>query len=148
VVLESKIAVNDSDDGTTYGADVSYEFVVNDRKYKGDKVTISEVSTSSRSRAKKIVDRYPKRKKIPVFYDPSDPEKNVLEPGLSGGSWLLPGMGLVFTLIPLLILISIIKGSRKSGKGRKGRKNNKNDQTKNSSRYSPDNIQKRYGKMD
>jgi hypothetical protein len=138
VILKSKISVNTSDDGTTYGADVSYEFRVGDMKYKGDKVTISEVSTSNRSRAKKIVKRYRKGSEVPVFYDPNDPERNVLEPGLSGGSWLLPGIGLAFLIIPLIILITIEKANRKESK--KGKRK--------SSRYASDSIQKKYGKMD
>ena len=133
-VLESKISINSSDDGTTYGADVTYEYKVNEKTYEGDKVTVSEVSTGSRGRARNIVNRYPVGNKVTVFYDPDDPETSVLETGMTGGSWLFPGIGVVFFLIPLTILITSEKASRK--------------ENKQINKHSPKAIQSRYGKME
>ena len=116
MILKSKITINDGDDSVTYGADVSYQYVINNQTYKGDKVTISEMSTSDRSRARKIVNRYPSGQKVAVFYDPVAPETSVLERGLSGGSWLVPGIGLFFFIIPLSMLIMTEKASSKEAK--------------------------------
>jgi hypothetical protein len=138
VILESKISINEGDDSTTYGADVVYEYEVKNQTYKGDKVTFGEVSTSSRSRARKVVRRYPSGKKIAVFYDPKDPETSVLETGLSGGVWLLPGIGLLFFLVPLGMLVHTEKSNRKAAQTAKGKKNPN----------SIDALQDRYGKVE
>ena len=144
VIFKSKVKSSTSDGSTTYGADISYDYQVNGQAYKGDKVTFGDVSTSSSSRAEKIVDRYPVGKIIGVFYNPNKPETSVLEPGLSGGVWLLPGVGSVFLIIPLIILIAAERGYRKSGtKGGTKGKGEKESPTN----HSLEEIQKRYGKM-
>jgi hypothetical protein len=40
---------------------------------------------------------------VEVYVDPENPTESVLEPGLSIGSYFLPGMGLLFTLISLIL---------------------------------------------
>ena len=122
VVLKSKVSVDNSGDGTTYGADVIYRYKVSGESYKGDKVTISEVSTSSRNRARKIVKRYRKGKKVTVYYDPGEPKTSVLERGLSGSSWFMPGLGSLFFLVPLGILIYVEKEYRKEEREEKKKK--------------------------
>ncbi len=113
VVISSEISKSSSDGGTTYGADVIYRYRVNKKKYKGDDVTVSEVSTSSYSRAQQIVARYPKRKKVAVYYDPDDPSDSVLERGVSGANWFLPLFGLGFIIIPGGMLFCIERSHRK-----------------------------------
>jgi len=103
-ITSSEISTSHGE-STTYGADVSYRFVVDDTVYKGDKVRLSEVSTSNYGRAQKIVEKYPIEAVVKVFYDPNDPESNVLEPGLSGGSILLAVLGLAFLVIPTIMLV-------------------------------------------
>lgn len=139
VILKSEVKTSRSDDSTTYGADISYEYQVNKQTYTGNKVTFGDVSTSKRSRAEKIVDRFPVEKTVDVFYNPEDPKSSVLEPGLNGGIWLLPGVGSVFLIIPLIILIAAERGYRKSGKdGKAG----------NPTKHSAEEMQKRYGKVE
>jgi len=135
-ILSSKITSHDSDDGTTYGADVSYRFALAGKSYEGDSVTISEVSTSDRSQAVKIVQRYPAGKKVAVYYDPSSPDDNVLETGLSTGNWLLPGIGLLFFIVPLGLLIFTERSNRKQSKETEA------------NRHSVKNIENRYGKVE
>ncbi|MGJ8656430.1 MAG: DUF3592 domain-containing protein [Akkermansiaceae bacterium] len=140
VVLTSKVSVNSDSDGTTYGADVTYKYVVDKQRYEGDRVAFGEVSTSSRNRAQKIVKRYRKGKKVAIFYDPNEPEVSVLEKGVSGGSWLLPGMGVLFFFVPLGILIFTERAHRKEQKQpRRGENRNY--------RHSVDSVQSRYGKV-
>jgi len=122
VVLKSKVSVDNSGDGTTYGADVIYRYKVSGESYKGDKVTISEVSTSSGNRARKIVKRYRKGKKVTVYYDSDEPKTSVLERGLSGSSWFMPGLGSLFFLVPLGILIYVEKEYRKEEREEKKKK--------------------------
>jgi len=137
VILTSKVSVSSGEDSDTYGADVTYRYKVKGKRYKGDKVTVSEVSTSNQGRAVKIVKRYPKRKKVMVYYDPDDPETSVLERGISGGSWLMPGVGGMFFFVGCVFLYNVEKSIKKEeAKKSKGKKS------------SVDDMQGRYGKME
>lgn len=137
VVLKSKVSVDSGGDGTSYGADVSYRYKVNGKRYTGDKVTVSELSTSSRGRAQKIVKRYPKKKKVRVYYDAKAPGTSVLEKGVSGGSWLMPGVGAMFLIIPLIMLIMVEKSYRKS----------RGEELAKTGSHAAGSVQSRYGKM-
>jgi len=82
--------------GTTYHAEIGYEFSVDGTTYNGDRVAYGDYGSSSPSHARRIVNRYPKGKSVTVYYMPRNPEECLLEPGLKGQSWFLPGLGLVF----------------------------------------------------
>jgi len=113
VITSSEISEHRGEDSTTYGADVTYTYRIKGKEYEGDNVTVSEMSTSNYGRAQKIVARYPKGDNVVVYYDSSDPSDSVLERGVSGGSWLLPGIGLAFLVIPLIILVASEKAYKR-----------------------------------
>ncbi|AKJ64909.1 DUF3592 domain-containing protein [Kiritimatiella glycovorans] len=81
---------------TTYHAEIMYEFTVEDTLFNGDRVAYGDYSSSSPSRARRIVNRYPKGKSVTVHYMPGNPEECLLEPGVKGQSWFLPGFGILF----------------------------------------------------
>lgn len=90
---------------TTYHARIYYEFKVDGAFYSGDRVAFGDLGSSDPSHARSIVNKYPKGKKIEVSYMPDDPTVCVIETGIRGGAWLLPGIGSVFILIGLLLSI-------------------------------------------
>ena len=104
-IITSYISESSDDDGTTYGADIHYTYVVNDREYTGTRVSHGDISTSDSRDAGKIVARYPAEKNVKVYYDPSDPQQSVLETGFSAGLLLPLGLGTIFTLAGGLMLI-------------------------------------------
>ena len=104
-VISSYVSESSDDDGTTYGADVQYDYVVNDQAYTGDRVSHGDVSTGDPSYAQKIVARYPEGRSVKVYYDPANPEKSVLETGFTAGLLLPLGLGTVFTLVGGLMMI-------------------------------------------
>lgn len=97
-VIYSDVERRSDEDGTTYSAEVEYEFTVADRLLSGNLVKFGEVSTSSSSNARRVVNRYPEGSEVRVFYDPSDPYMSVLEPGVHASTYFMPGFGLVFAL--------------------------------------------------
>ena len=76
---------------TTYRAQVLYRYQVGDRIYRGNQVAYGEHS-GGRAHAGQILSLYPRGAAVPVSYDPLDPEKAVLQPGIAPPVWLYPGL--------------------------------------------------------
>lgn len=93
----------DSEGGDSYSPEVTYQYSVNDQSYQADRIKFGENSYNSNRRAQEEVDRYPVGRTVDVYYDPAEPEKAVLEPGVSGGSYIVISIGAVFMLISLIM---------------------------------------------
>lgn len=79
VVLQSYVESHSDSDGTTYSPFVEYEYEVGGQTYRGDRDSMFNFSSSSRSNARDVVDRYPAGKRVEVFYDPDDYTESVLD---------------------------------------------------------------------
>ncbi|MEK7560409.1 MAG: DUF3592 domain-containing protein [Patescibacteria group bacterium] len=101
VITVSNFTTNqDRDDGSvTYGASIAYDYTVNGAAHTGSTVHFGQYSTSDPSYGRGIVSRYPVGKQVRVFYDPDDPAKSVLESGAGWSSFMVAGIGLLFTLL-------------------------------------------------
>lgn len=105
-ITYSQIQISTDDDGTSYHADVRFVYVAEDRRYEADTVSFGQYGSSDRNHAAGIVARYPVGQRVTVYYDPAKPETAVLEPGVTLGSYLILGLGMIF-LITSLIMIPI-----------------------------------------
>ncbi len=94
-----------SEGGGTYHAEVLYQFSVDGLTRSGNKVAFGDYGSGDPSHAQNIVNRYPKGKQVTVHYRPGDPDTCILEPGLQGQAWFLPGFGLVFLVVGSLMAI-------------------------------------------
>ena len=88
----------DSESGTTYSAEVTYEYSVEGDKITGNKIKFGKVSSSDSSDATRYVNKYSEGKKVKAYYNTDDPYDSVLEPGIHGSTWFMPIFGLVFAL--------------------------------------------------
>ena len=102
-ILSSNIRIDDDDEGTSYFGDVTFRYVVADLPYTSDNVSFGQYG-GNRSHAEEIVAKYPVGSQVTVYYDPNEVETAVLEPGVTWSSYLLIGMGVLFTCIPIIIL--------------------------------------------
>jgi hypothetical protein len=88
-----------------YSPRLRYEYVVNGRRYEGDRIRAGQEGFSARWRATAILTRYQIGTEVTVYYDPDDPGRAVLEPGWnwmdSYGRLLI---GTCFSAIGLLAL--------------------------------------------
>ncbi len=82
--------------GTTYHAEVLYEFTVNGQKQSSNDIAFGSFSSSDPSHARSIVNRYPAGSQVTVHHSPSDPAKAVLEVGISGQTYFVPAFGAFF----------------------------------------------------
>ena len=112
-VIACSVESSSDDDGTTYHAEILYEFSVDGTTFNGNRVAYGDYGSSSPSHARSIVNRYPKGKSVTVCYMPEDPEECLLEPGLKAQSWFPPGFGLIFFVIGSLMLVFLPKLMRK-----------------------------------
>ncbi len=71
------------------------------------------MSYKSRSKAQKVLNRYPRGKEVEVFYDPENPQSSVLIKGI-GLSWLAVGLGAAMFLLGLVMLIKTAMGARRN----------------------------------
>lgn len=84
---------------TTYSADISYDYIVADVTYINGDVHFGAMSSSDPSAARRLLQRYPVGKVVTVYYNPAQPQQAVLEPGIAGVTWILPGIGLIFAVV-------------------------------------------------
>ena len=105
-VTESKIGSHTSDGSTTYSADVTYRYLVEEAEIHSDRVWFGDnYSSSDRTMFERIVNKYPVGKEVKVYYNPDDEFIAVLEPGAVTSSYIGFGMGWGFMGIGFGLLL-------------------------------------------
>ncbi len=82
VVTSSEIIKSSDSDGTSYRAKITYNYQVDDKTYSSNKISFGEYSSPNKNKAQDIIDKFPVGN-VTVFYDPEDPARSVLEPGVA-----------------------------------------------------------------
>lgn len=108
----------DSDDGYTYRANIEYVFRADGRDYYGNRHQFgSDIWSSDRGRAENIVEAYELDESILVYYNPENPEANVLVREVDWLLWLFFAIGVILLIAAIGVLMSaILGGFRGSGK--------------------------------
>jgi hypothetical protein len=94
---------------TTYRARVVYEYAVDRTTYNGERIAYGEYATGNPADAERIIEKYPKDKKILVYYMPDNHGESVLEPGQAGLPWFFLGLGVVFLFIGIVLVVFLPK---------------------------------------
>lgn len=98
----------DNDGHISYRPEIVFEYYVGGKCYKSNKIdAFINYSSSSSSRALKLINRYPVGAKIEVFFNPTKPTFGILEPGLKKGSILLCSIGFVLLMLSLFFLSNL-----------------------------------------
>jgi hypothetical protein len=85
---------------------IHYEYFLNGRTFKSDRVTWGNVhSSGARSASAKVTDKYKEGKEVKVYYNPDSVAESVLEPGAAQGAML----SLVVSCIPIITGIIQLK---------------------------------------
>jgi hypothetical protein len=103
------------DTSNTYKADIAYRYKVKGRNYSSSSIALLDLATSSSGRAQTLVNRYPDKSKVDVYYDPANPADAVLEPGSSSGLSFLYLIGGIFAVGGLFFLVMSLTGHVHSG---------------------------------
>jgi len=88
-----------------YRSQIRYRYAVDGRAFTGSRITMADSGSSSKKRAQKICARYPSGSICTVFYDPATPGESVLKAGITFGTIMFPGMGILFAVIGVAIPI-------------------------------------------
>lgn len=107
-VVRSSVEYHDSDEGDgTYHAEILYEFKIDGVAYNGKRIAYGDYGSSNPSHARAIVNRYPVKRLVVVYYMPENPEECLLEVGIQGQTWFLPLFGIVFFTFGSIALVGI-----------------------------------------
>lgn len=113
-ILSSEVVTYLSESGkrkVMYGPRITFEYIVNGERYTSHTVTFGELDSSDPREAQRIVRKYPKKRKVTVYYDPKAPYIAVLEPGRIGkGALVGLVLGVVFIAVGVLLTIGGIIG--------------------------------------
>lgn len=81
---------------TVYTPKIRYQYQVEGKHYTCNRIEFGGESGGKRSKAKKVVDKYPSGKKVTVYYNPQDPKVAVLKAGFSWGALFAFLAGIIF----------------------------------------------------
>ena len=108
-VTSSEVArVSNADGGVTYSPEITYEYIANNIQHEGHTIKFGENTYDNKRKADGIVADYAIGKTVIVYYDPLEPERSVLEPGASGGSFIALAIGVLFLVIGLVTAVLIV----------------------------------------
>jgi hypothetical protein len=96
VIISSEIKKSEYENSTTYHANVLYKYAVGEKLYSSERVSFGQYGSNDPEHARSIVRRYEKGQNISVYFNPADPNKSVLEPGVSWGAYIFLGMSIGF----------------------------------------------------
>jgi len=88
----------------SYGAALVYRYTVGARTYHSSVRRFGELAGAGVEWAAEITARYPPGARLPVRYNPAQPDEAVLEPGWNSEGWWLPGLSLAVLLFGLAVL--------------------------------------------
>jgi len=97
--------------GRWYTPMVSFRYLAGDFTYEGDDIQTARAAYASESAAADIAARYPAGSKVPVHYDPQEPEFAVLDISDSAARRRIR-IGIAFLLAPVAIGVAIVLHNR------------------------------------
>ncbi|MBL7755563.1 MAG: DUF3592 domain-containing protein [Chitinophagaceae bacterium] len=106
IIVDSDLTKSRDNDGQiSYRPEIVFEYKLGNKNYKSNKIdAFINYTSSTSSRALKLINRYPIGTKINVYYDPKMPSFGILEPGLKKGSILLLSIGFILLMFSIVFL--------------------------------------------
>lgn len=95
--------------GHEYLPSVRYSYAVSGRTYAGDRINVSAVYLKTQSRANEALRKYPVGGEVPVYYNPADPGKSLLETGVKMNIYVMLGAAAFCLFLAMAITVSALK---------------------------------------
>jgi Protein of unknown function (DUF3592) len=99
----------------SYTPEVSYEYLVDGKRYEGNRIHLYKENSTSEKAMARMRDRYPAGARVMVHYDPQDPSIAVLEAGFTVVSFAVFLGGLLGTLLAAFLGLKSRAGRRAAG---------------------------------
>ncbi|MGD8439753.1 MAG: DUF3592 domain-containing protein [Holophagae bacterium] len=112
-VVASAVRSWRTDDGTSYRADVLYEYSAAGRVWRSNRRSFSPMHSSDAEAARATVERYPAGAEISCFVDLDNPGRSVLDRRLRP-VYLVGLFPLVFLLVGLALVVHVARRRRRS----------------------------------
>jgi len=108
VIASSVEYISPGGDGTggrnpSYRAHVQYSFAVGGLSYSGNTLIYGHADFRDQGNAYAAIAPYRPELTVPVYYNPENPEENVLEPGVHTKTLVMPLFGLLCLIVGILI---------------------------------------------
>jgi hypothetical protein len=110
-VQQSTVRSWSTDDGTSYRADVLYEYRAGSRSWLSNRRTFFPMGSSGYDGNQAIVRRYPEGSVVTCFIDPDDPSRSVLDRKLRL-EYLIGLLPVLFLLAGIALLRHALRGQR------------------------------------
>lgn len=106
-ILQTGVRQTGSDDAArVHYPQVKYRYTVGGKEYAGNTISHGMTAGGGRGHAEKVIARYPVGSRIPVRYNPENPQQAALEARFSWMGWVLLVLGLLFVVIALIAATS------------------------------------------
>ncbi len=103
-VTSSEVSKNSVPRGTTYWANMRYEYEVEGMLYLNDIISFGQNGDATLGMASALVAQYASGQEVKVFYDPKSPKVSCLKVGLlSSGTYVAVFIGVLFIFGALFI---------------------------------------------
>jgi hypothetical protein len=89
--------------GTSYSAEVKYDYEVNGRLHHSSQIRIGRLDSNDAAEVEDEISKYREQTSVTVFYRSDDPSFALLEPGIHGVTWYRPAFGTVFLLFSCIM---------------------------------------------
>lgn len=101
-VIEDSKPTSEENDMLPY---VEFSYTVNGHTHRRAQDFPKDLAAGEEFR-KTFSGRYPQGARVPVYYDPTNPEHATLEPGFISGDWMVFAFGLGMTVLGIVFLLS------------------------------------------
>ena len=101
-VRRSKSTDSDGSTSSSYHPEIHYLYQILGKEYQGNKIAFGPRVGGNRSRAEKMVEKYPTGATVTIYYHPNKPTNAVLERSISK---ILLVMGIIFALAGFFIYV-------------------------------------------
>lgn len=105
-ITRSALIQTDKDDTPMYKANLRYEYEMVGLRTGTSLSFGSNGKTSNKNSVVRVLNRYKVGDEAQISVDPKDPNRAVLEPGLTLGSFAIAIIGIIFSVIPTIALIT------------------------------------------
>jgi hypothetical protein len=112
-ITSSGVYTGNSSLGTWFAPDVEYDYRLSGRSYHSDKIRYLMQDFYEEEQARNVLAGYSPRAQAIAAYDPQNPARSVLEPGIPPSMWTRALVPLFFWALTAYILYEIVHPDRR-----------------------------------
>jgi len=112
-ITSSGVYTGSSSLGTWFAPDVEYQYRLGGRAYHSDTIRYLMQAFYGPEEAQTVLAAYPSKAQAMAAYDPQNPSRSVLEPGVPAGMWIKALIPLFFWALTAYIFYEIVHPDRR-----------------------------------